>query len=208
MDMIEAAFDAYLSGDSDKEIAFLEDCMGIPLPKQKPAKSGGTWFTSAEHAISKSGGRDSGKEAKRFRSCYTALKGMFLFWIDYKLFEAAQGSENPNMYRGHLNALTRRHCIGDERETDLFGEIHRRYEDFSGAYIEHSASGGGGEEEEEEEEDDDVGFEAAAFRGALAPYQAAPGTEEYLLSCKTAIFGWLGMLRGSPAPRGPSRPKI
>jgi hypothetical protein len=200
MDMIESVFDAYLSGDSDKEIAFLEDCMGRSLPKQKPAKSGVTWFTSAERAIRKSGERGSGKEAKRFRSFYTALKGMFLFWIDYKLFEAAQGSEDPNMYRGHLNALTRRYCADDERKADLFGEIHRMYEGFSGAYIEHSASRG--PLDGLDGLDGGVGFESAAFRGAIEPYQAAPGADEYLLFCKTAIFGWLGMLQGSPAPRG------
>jgi hypothetical protein len=202
MDMIEAAFDAYLSGDSDKEIAFLEDCLGIHLPKQVPAKSKGMWPMRAERIAGKSGG----KAAKRFRSCYAALKGLFLFWIDYKLFEEAKGSENPNMYRDHLNSLTRRHCAGDGRKTELFGEIHRMYKGFCDAYLEHSASCG--------PLDSGVDFEAAALRRVMEPYQAAfgvlgvPGSDDYLLSCKTAIFNWLGMLRGSPAPRGPNRPKI
>jgi hypothetical protein len=194
MDMIEAAFNAYLSGDSDKEIAFLEDCLGIPLPKQKPANSKGMWPMRVERILGKSGG----KAAKRFRLCYTALKGLFLFWIDYKLFEAAKVSEDPNMYRGHLNALTQRHCTGDGRKAELFGEIHRMYEGFCNAYMEHSVSHG--PLDSLDGLDGGVSFESAAFRCAIEPYQAAPGIDEYLLLCKTAIFGWLGMLRGSPAP--------
>ncbi|MDR1471217.1 MAG: hypothetical protein LBS75_01720 [Synergistaceae bacterium] len=201
MDMVEAAFNAYLSGDSDEEIAFLEGCLGLRLPRRKPVKIAGMWPMRAERVLGKSGER----AAERFRTCYAALKGLFLFWIDYKLFEAARESDNPHVYRERLNSITQRHCAGDRRKIELFNEIHGKYTGFTNAYLEHSASHG--------PLDGGVEFERSAFQRAFEPSSDVAGQAlekrmtEYFLSSKKAIFGWLDMLRGNPARSGEHRPR-
>jgi hypothetical protein len=194
MDMVEAVFGAYLSGVTDGEISFLGGCLGIDLPRQKPADSSEMWAMRTERALGRSRGRAA---AKRFRSGYAALKGLFLFWIDCRLSEAAEGSDDPRTYHRRLDSITRRHCAGDRRKTELFDEIRRRHAGFAASYLEHCTFcgplGRG------------MGFERRAFRLALgtapdscgvgcgpAPDERADG---YLLSCKAAIFNLLGMLK-------------
>jgi hypothetical protein len=196
MDMIAAAFNAYLSGDSEREISFLEGYLGIPLPEEKPeTKTAGMWPIRAERVTDKAGGR---ARAERFRSCYAALKGLFLFWIDYKLFEAARDAENPNIYRDRLNSMIRAHCAGDRRKAEMFEEIHRMYGEFAGLFRKYRAHYGPMPR--------GVYFETDAFLRLTDPDGIGKDpagetkTGEYFLFCKTAIFNWLDMLQGQAAP--------
>jgi hypothetical protein len=192
VDLMEVVFHAYLSRDSKKEVSFIGDLLNMPLPESDA--DGENWYRDASERAERDG------DLPGFNNFYAALKGLFLFWMDYKAFDIMKGTETPNLYRDRLFARMDMYRAMRAEKAEILRAIEQRYADYAERYAKYAESGG--------DLDGGVNFETDAFFGVLkvaredlSAEDEASRTErakEYFGECKSAIFGWLGKLRGKP----------
>jgi hypothetical protein len=149
-----------------------------------------------EEEPEESGQEDAVKiDQQAFDRIYTAIKGLYLFWIDFTVFNMLKHTKKPNAFRDEISKSIRLYCDKHRSKGVIVGQITRQYETYARYFIANAKMTG--------KLDPKAALETAAFYETLSGQDLGlrdeyltqrEDTQDFFNNRRDFIMMWLGNL--------------